>query len=84
MVMPLSLTTRQSNPILTAYVRPSPFLVFAINQQFILIYFPFFISISMEEAAYEWASAIAAFVRTSYVRGHKIVTLGHSAGAAAV
>ncbi|KAK2459546.1 hypothetical protein APHAL10511_008425 [Amanita phalloides] len=32
----------------------------------------------------EWASAIAAFVRTPYMKGHRILPLGHSAGAAAV
>jgi len=32
----------------------------------------------------EWASAIAAFVRTPYMKDHRILLLGHSAGAAAV
>ncbi|KAF8346161.1 Alpha/beta hydrolase fold-1 [Amanita rubescens] len=36
------------------------------------------------KAANEWASAIAAFVRTPYMKDHRILLLGHSAGAAAV
>ncbi|KAF8700530.1 hypothetical protein AX14_000700 [Amanita brunnescens Koide BX004] len=35
-------------------------------------------------SAYEWALAIAAFVRTPHMKGHRILVLGHSAGAAAV
>ncbi|THU89064.1 alpha/beta-hydrolase [Dendrothele bispora CBS 962.96] len=33
---------------------------------------------------YEWASAITAFVRSPRMKGHRIVPLGHSAGAGAV
>ncbi|KIL71144.1 hypothetical protein M378DRAFT_182764 [Amanita muscaria Koide BX008] len=35
-------------------------------------------------SAYEWASAIAAFLRSPYMKDHRVVGLGHSAGAAAV
>ncbi|KAJ7291789.1 Alpha/beta hydrolase fold-1 [Mycena rebaudengoi] len=32
----------------------------------------------------EWADAIAAFVRSPHLRGHRIVAIGHSAGSSAV
>ncbi|KAF5337656.1 hypothetical protein D9758_012998 [Tetrapyrgos nigripes] len=35
-------------------------------------------------SVYEWASAIAAFVKSLYLKGHRIVPMGHSAGAGAV
>ncbi|PFH46851.1 hypothetical protein AMATHDRAFT_153639 [Amanita thiersii Skay4041] len=38
----------------------------------------------LEEAIYEWAPAISAFVHSKHMKGHRIVALGHSAGAAAV
>ena len=39
---------------------------------------------SQHAAVYEWAPAIAAFVRSPYMKGHRIVPLGHSAGAGAM
>ncbi|KAH7885408.1 Alpha/beta hydrolase fold-1 [Phlebopus sp. FC_14] len=39
---------------------------------------------SHEIAAAEWGFAIASFVRTSKVRGHRLVAFGHSAGAGAI
>jgi len=35
-------------------------------------------------AAYEWSQAITDFVRSPQMKGHRIVGLGHSAGAATV
>ncbi|KAG5642245.1 hypothetical protein DXG03_003348 [Asterophora parasitica] len=35
-------------------------------------------------SVYEWASALAAFVRSPRMKGHRIVVLGHSAGAGAI
>ncbi|KDR86137.1 hypothetical protein GALMADRAFT_235372 [Galerina marginata CBS 339.88] len=35
-------------------------------------------------SAYEWSSALTAFVTSPRMQGHRIVPLGHSAGAAAV
>jgi len=35
-------------------------------------------------SVYEWAPAIAVFVRSPYMKGHRIVPLGHSAGAGAM
>ncbi|PPQ76780.1 hypothetical protein CVT26_001952 [Gymnopilus dilepis] len=35
-------------------------------------------------SSYEWSAAIAAFVNSPRMRGHHIVPIGHSAGAAAV
>ncbi|KAG0703778.1 alpha/beta-hydrolase [Suillus ampliporus] len=32
----------------------------------------------------DWAAAIASFVRSPYVRGHRLVGFGHSAGASAI
>ncbi|KAF8629553.1 hypothetical protein AX15_003385 [Amanita polypyramis BW_CC] len=34
-------------------------------------------------SAYEWALAIAALVRSPYMKGHRIIPFGHSAGATA-
>lgn len=35
-------------------------------------------------SVYEWASAIAVFIQSSRMKGHRIVALGHSAGAGAM
>lgn len=40
--------------------------------------------LSPSAAIYEWASALTAFVRSPRMRGHRIVPLGHSAGAGAM
>lgn len=35
-------------------------------------------------AVFEWANAIATFVRSARMKSHRIVPMGHSAGAGAV
>lgn len=40
--------------------------------------------IAPSTAVYEWTPALAAFIRSSRMQGHRIVPLGHSAGAAAM
>ena len=42
------------------------------------------LSDSTSTAVYEWTPALAAFIRSSRMQGHRIVPLGHSAGAAAM
>ena len=39
---------------------------------------------SAEIAAFEWTLALTSFLRSNHVKGHRVVAIGHSAGAAAM